>query len=129
MFIMLLVIVSFAETMTFYTEGRYYITIDSDGELNTTGATLEDRSKWEFDTDSECFIHSSNTGTVRQSTYWFETDDIEYEDEGITLVATSDAGNTRRFYFLVESVLIILNSYSDGSKDIVSFEVKNIVTK
>jgi hypothetical protein len=111
--------------MTMYTEGRHYSTVSADGEITSTGFS-EDRSKWYFGESGKYFIHNTSSGMVSESTYWIEDGSIEDEDDGITCIATSDAGNTRRFYFLEDAVIIILNSYDDGSKDIVTFIVKNI---
>ena len=131
--IVLLVLVLMCSTllgdeMTIYTEGRQYSTIDSDGEMTNTGFT-EDRSKWYFGDTPTYFIHNTSSGSVKESTYWISDGSTEDEEGGVTCIATSDAGNTRRFYFLESAVIIILNSYDDGSKDIVTFKVKNIITK
>jgi hypothetical protein len=118
----------FAETVI-YTEGRFYSTADADGEVESTGATLEDRSKWTIDDDGEYFIHKTNTGYVNESTYWIEDGSVEEVEDGFTCIATSDAGITRRFYFTTEAVLIILETTEDGVRNVVTFNVKNIVSK
>jgi len=125
--LLLLLIPLFAET-TIYTEGRHYSTVDEDGNLLTDGNRLiEDRSKFTFDDDCTMFVHNTNTGTVRESTYWITPGTIELLDNGFICSATSDVGNKYQYIITDKLVIIILKTYDDESSDIVSFNVKNVI--
>ena len=126
--ILLLAAVSMAAKITIFTEKRIY-GISSDLEFTETDSSVEDKSRWEVDMDANCFVHNTNTGNVKQSTYWIDKSTIEDTDSGFTCMATSDADITRRFYFLSNVVIIILESYETGNTFCQIFPIKNIKFK
>ena len=129
LFLMVLCSMVFAEN-TIYTEGRYFGYMYEDGDLEINDSLPSDRSRWVFDDQGVCFIHTTNTGSVRQSTYWIDAESIEETDKGFSCTATSDAGNLRGFMFNSDFILIITDSFEAYGQEVFSiivFKVKNYI--
>ena len=123
--ILVLFTISFATKITLYTEERIHGTY-TNSEFIPSNTIKEDVSKWEIDTNAECFIHNTNTGSVLQSTYWITPQTVEDTEDGFRCIATSDAGNTRTFLFLKTVIIVILETVDENTQKCVLFPVKNI---
>lgn len=134
MLILILSVIVNAGIFTFYTKTITFNKINSSFEeyfknpeqykSEYIQTNINNRSKWTLNVEAGCFIHNTNDGDVKESTYWIDKSTVTDLETGIGFFATSDAGITRLFYFTTTAISILYEN-DDNTIGLIIFPVYN----